>query len=100
LGEIEFGLAIDAILRLVPESSRDAEQSDDPDEPDCIAASSELDLAALIEDEILLALPAYPRHEGQGCGSGDGKAAGAKVTAFSVLGELGALKQKAFKSKE
>ena len=100
LGALDYGLAVNSILRLVPEASLDAEQSDDPDEPDCIAASAELDLAALIEDEILLALPAFPRHEEGSCGSGDGRVVDAKVSAFSALSKLGALKQKEFKSKE
>lgn len=36
---------------------------DDPDAPDYIEAERELDLAALVEDEVLLALPFAPRHE-------------------------------------
>ncbi len=100
LGEYMHALTIDTVLRLVPAASLDVEQSDDPGEPDCIAASTELDLAVLIEDEILLALPAYPRHETRSCGGAGGNEAGKKVSAFSVLRELGAPGQKAFKSKE
>ena len=103
LTALDYGLVIDTTLRLVPEASLDTEMSDDPDEPDCIAASTELDLVALIEDEILLALPAYPRHEEGRCnyGSGAESEAGRKqVSAFGALSELGALKQKEFKSKE
>lgn len=85
-------LAIATTLRLVPQAELDAEHSDDPDEPDCIAASAELDLAALIEDEILLALPAYPRHDarhgGKGCGVAGGKVDSGKPSAFSVLDAL------------
>jgi uncharacterized protein len=102
LGGFEQELAVDTTLRLVPEASLDTEHSDDPDEPDCIAASRGLDLAALIEDEILLALPAYPRH-GEGdsaCRSGAGKISSNQVSAFSALSQLDALKQKAFTSKE
>ena len=102
LDGFEHELVIDTTLRLASEASLDAEHSDDPDEPDCIAASRELDLAALIEDEILLALPAYPRHNvgDSGCRSDAGKMGSKQVSAFSVLGQLDTLKQKAFTSKE
>ena len=101
LDRLEHELAVDTTLRLVPETSLDVEQSDEPDEPDCIAASAELDVAALIEDEILLALPAYPRHEEGSCG--EAVTGSTKVSAFSALSEhitLSTLKQKEFKSKE
>lgn len=109
LKALDYDLAIDTTLRLVPEAELDAEMSDDPDEPDCIAASEELDLVALIEDEVLMALPAYPRHEGQeqaGCKTMamEGKVGTDKISVFSALSELselGALKKrKAFKLKE
>jgi uncharacterized protein len=117
LKALDYELTIDTALRLVPEALLDAEQSDDPEEADCIAASTELDLVALIEDEILLALPAYPRHENGegGCGSagsveGETQTEKQKVSVFSVLEKLGVpkpasrapdtLKQKVFKSKE
>ena len=89
LKALDHELAIDTTLRLVPEAAMDIEISDDPDEPDCIAASTELDLAALIEDEILLALPAYPRHENGNCSNVEGKVGvgTGKVSAFSALGE-------------
>lgn len=100
LKALDYELAIDTTLRLVPEAALDAEMSDDPNEPDCVAASEELDLIALIEDEILMALPAYPRHEGQELGSCklmDGTAVSDKFSAFNALGdlnELGALKKR------
>ncbi len=102
LGERAYELAIDATLRLVPEALLDAEQSDDPGEPDCIAASLELDLPVLIEDEILLALPAYPRHADDSCSETHGKASvkSENVSAFGALSILNVLQQKEFKSKE
>ena len=102
LGGFEHALAVDTTLRLVPEASLEAEHNDDPDEPECIAASRELDLAALIEDEILLALPMYPRHNvgDSACRSDAEKMGSQQVSAFSVLGQLDTLKHKAFTSKE
>ena len=57
LEAFEYGIAIDTALRLVAAAALASEQDDDPNEPDCIAASATFDLAALIEDEVLLALP-------------------------------------------
>ena len=88
---------IDTALRLVAEAALDAEYEacgDYPSEPECIAASSELDVAALIEDEVLLALPPYPRHEEGVCESKlvganvASKVASQSVTAFSALQAL------------
>lgn len=83
-------LVIDTTLRLVPEAALEAEMSDDPNESDCVAASTELDVAALIEDEILLALPAYPRHEAGHC-TAEGEVSTKKDSAFSVLSTLSTL---------
>ena len=93
LKALDHELMIDTALRLAPEEALDAEMSDDPDEADCIAASMELDLLALIEDEILLTLPAYPRHEDADCGGSTETAGTKKDAAFSVLSKLGTLKQ-------
>ena len=82
LDGFEHEINIETALRLVAPEALDTEYDDNPDEPDCIASSAELDLAALIEDEVLLALPAYPRHEpGQVSGpsrAGDAGVASAK----------------------
>ena len=98
-------LAIDTALRLVSAGALDAAyeaSGGDPDEPDCIAASKTLDVVALIEDEVLLALPPYPVHAphiSQGAsvcevksGSAGSERAvpdvGAEMTAFSALKAL------------
>ena len=81
---------IETALRLVAPEALDTEYDDNPDEPDCIASSATLDLAALIEDEVLLALPAYPRHEAGQCAerAGDLGVGSAKILAFSALAAL------------
>jgi uncharacterized protein len=61
----------------------------DDEEIEWIEACRELDLAALIEDEILLSLPYAPRHEEGSCkpvGAAAGEGAGA--SAFARLAEL------------
>ena len=90
LDGVEHEINIETALRLVAPEALDTEYDDNPDEPDCIAASDALDLAALIEDEILLALPAYPRHQVGQCAAraGDAGAASAKILAFSALAAL------------
>jgi uncharacterized protein len=44
-----------------------AEAVVDPDAPDSVEASTAMDVAGLIEDEILLGLPFSPRHEAGAC---------------------------------
>lgn len=108
LDGFEHEVDIDTALRLVAPDALDAEHDDNPDAADCIAANTELDVAALIEDEVLLDLPPYPRHETGRCAAHWGEAghsdtAGAapvsqaKIMAFSALQ---ALKQKEYPSKE
>lgn len=63
LGALDFPLHIDSLLVLV-EGESDMETSDITDDSmDVIVASKTMRVAALIEDEILLALPISPRHE-------------------------------------
>lgn len=105
LNALEHALAFENAVRLVPAEKLESEYDDDPDEPDCVAASAAFDLASLIEDEVLLALPAYPRHEEGQCtvratvvtGGKDEAAPGNNVLAFSALK---ALKPKVIQSKE
>jgi len=99
MGELEYPLQTDSVLRLASAAELaaglDEEALTDPLAPDCIEASSALDLAALVEDEVLLALPDYPRHEA-GCSSEKAVpgTASDKHSAFSVLATLAALRQK------
>lgn len=89
---------IENALRLVEPAELDREYEEhgsDPDEPDCIAHSATLDLAALIEDEVILALPPYPKHARHAEGQCRARVAAAKddvsrekVMAFSVLSTL------------
>jgi uncharacterized protein len=50
-----------ALLLVRPNEALPAE-ADEPDAPDCVVTSSSMDVAKLIEDEILLSLPLSPRH--------------------------------------
>jgi uncharacterized protein len=60
LDPIRVPIAIDAELQLA-ESAREIAEADD--EIDRVLASRRMDIAALVEDEVILALPMAPRHE-------------------------------------
>lgn len=59
----EHALLVDRTLRFVA-SEEEAERLDEAsDEEDVLALDHALDLPALVEDELILALPIVPRHE-------------------------------------
>jgi uncharacterized protein len=62
LGLLEYGLQIVNSLRLIRPGEQLDEDADDPEAPDYIEANPQLNVAELIEDEILLSLPFAPRH--------------------------------------
>jgi len=65
LGRLDYPLQLSNSLLLVSQAEADSGALDDM-EADWIVASPELDVVALVEDEIILSLPYAPRHaEGQ-----------------------------------
>ena len=62
LEPVEVPVCIDRHFRFV-DSEADAEAQDDQSEEDLLVISREFDLSALIEDEVLMALPLIARHE-------------------------------------
>lgn len=60
LEPVQVPIAIDAELELA-ESEREISETDD--EIDRVLASRHMDIASLVEDEVILALPMAPRHE-------------------------------------
>lgn len=62
LAPVSLPLALDRWLRFVPDEAQAAELDADSDD-DVLALPRWLDLAELIEDELLLALPLVPSHE-------------------------------------
>jgi len=73
LGSFEYPIALDARLLLCDQTSLDeldgqaAGQLDDEEDFDGILADANLDVLALLEDEILLSLPIAPKHEEGDC---------------------------------
>ena len=68
LGLLEYDVAVDNTLLVLPRGV-EPEDIDDPEAPDAIEASPELDVPGLIEDEVLLSLPLAPRHAEGSCQS-------------------------------
>ena len=66
LGRLEYPLRVSNTLLLVSAGEVAAGNLDDED-TEWIEASGELDVAALVEDEIILGLPYAPRHEERTC---------------------------------
>jgi uncharacterized protein len=65
LAEVEFECVIDNHLLLMPPGVSESEWPEEElesDDYDAIPASRELSVQALVEDEVLLALPIVPRH--------------------------------------
>lgn len=62
MGPVAVPVQVAREFRFV-ESEVLAEQQDDDCEEDLLVTSRDFDLAALVEDEVLLALPLVPRHE-------------------------------------
>ena len=69
LEQLDYPLRYSTTLRLVhPEEDLNKTVAD-PEAADAVEASAELDVAELIEDEILLSLPFSPRHAEGACDS-------------------------------
>ncbi|MDP1530119.1 YceD family protein [Rhodoferax sp.] len=62
LGPVDVPVQIERAFRFV-ETEAQAEQEDDESPEDVLVLSRDFDLAALIEDEVLMDLPAVPRHD-------------------------------------
>lgn len=67
LDRMDYPLRLSNTLLLVSRGGNQAEVAVDPDAPDCIEAGPAMDVAGLIEDEIVLGLPFSPRHETGAC---------------------------------
>ena len=86
LGAVPFDLDIDSLLEIVPEGSEVSQDELEDDSRDFLPVARELDVAELVEDEILLALPVAPRHEK--CGLPGQVEAGDRINPFAALAGL------------
>jgi uncharacterized protein len=83
---IRFTIDIDSRLELVPEGAEMSQDELEDDSRDFLPVAGGLEVAELIEDEILLTLPVAPRHER--CGLPGAAEAGERVSPFAGLAGL------------
>ena len=83
LETVEFPLELSVELELAA-SEREIAEADD--EVDRVLATHAMDVASLVEDEVLLALPMAPMHER--CEPDAGRRAADRATPFAALGSL------------
>jgi uncharacterized protein len=69
LGQFDFPLRLGSTLRLANALEMAAVEADE-DDAECIEPSPALDVASLVEDEIILGLPYSPRHPEVECRAG------------------------------
>ena len=83
LGSLEFPLKISVLLRLAASQAEVDAEPLEAEGPESIAAGKAMPVRALVEDEVLLAIPIAPRHES--CTGGAAEGAGTKQTPFAAL---------------
>ena len=80
---IDYPVKLRSVLEFVDDEEDLTQEEVEDDSKDFLPAQSELDVVALIEDEIILDLPSAPRHEN--CALPDTGQGTGKVSPFSVL---------------
>jgi uncharacterized protein len=83
LGDIDFPLRLEVRLEL---AASEAEALAAEDDVDRVVAGREMSVAALVEEEVILALPMAPKHAQ--CRVAAGAERGAEPSAFQALGAL------------
>ena len=83
LGEVEWPLRIETQLEL---AVAEAEMLAADDDIDRVVAGHDMNVAALVEDEVILALPMVPKHER--CQAAAGADGDSKPSAFQALAAL------------
>ena len=83
LDGVVYPVRIRSLLELVDDENDLTQEDLEDDSKDFVPAQKELDVVALIEDEIILSLPSSPRHES--CALPDAELGTGKVSPFSVL---------------
>ena len=86
LGRLDYPLSIDSVLELIADEVDLSQDELEDDTRDFLVAQKELDVVALVEDEIILALPPAPRHDD--CALPDSNTRGTKVSPFAALAAL------------
>ena len=80
---IDYPIAVRSVLEFVDDEEDLTQEEIEDDSKDFLPAQNELDVLALIEDEVILDLPSAPRHES--CALPDSGQGTGKISPFSVL---------------
>src|SRR4029434_2397802 len=86
LGALEHSLRVDALLLLFGSETECEAIPVDAEAPDGIVAAKDMAVRELIEEEVLLAIPYAPRHDG--CKAGAEAAGAARARPFADLRTL------------
>ncbi|NMG74051.1 YceD family protein [Aromatoleum diolicum] len=86
LGSMEWPLQIDALFELVRPGQPIPEEELEEDAFDAIEATPDMDVLALVEDEIVLAVPIAPRHGS--CDAPHPEGGAAEESPFAALVKL------------
>ena len=86
LEAIPFNLDVDSLLELLPEGAEMSQDELEDDTRDFLPVAGKLDVAEMVEDEILMVLPVAPRHER--CGLPGTANAGERISPFAQLAGL------------
>lgn len=88
LEEMDYPLVLETELELVADESDLKPIEEEGESVDMVVADKEMDVASLVEEEILLGIPMSPKHpEGQ-CGATAAAPVEPKSNAFSALAAL------------
>lgn len=84
LGELRYPIGSNTWFEMVADESAIPELDED-DEVDYLIASTQFDVEALVEEELLLCLPLAPKHEEGACAGDASIMTGQKQNPFKVL---------------
>jgi len=88
LEPLKFDLNVNSDFIVVASEADLPPEEDDVDEQDYLVADAQMQVAELIEDEVLLALPYAPKHESGSCGALSKANELKKPNPFAVLQSL------------
>ena len=89
LGPVKFHLESARRFELVPKGQALDDPADEPEDVEQIHADAALDVALLVEDEAILALPIAAMHEAEACAAPAATESGNEaLSPFSALGAL------------
>jgi len=88
LEPLKFDLDVNSDFIVVANEADLPPEEEDVDEQDYLVADAQMQVAELIEDEVLLALPYAPKHESGSCGASSKANELKKPNPFAVLQSL------------